>query len=67
MTHHSVMTSSLRCKKEIDKFCDFSSDTDYNSKADVFRDVNYPIINQCEPRHPKSVSDGYKVSASGAA
>ena len=33
MTHHAVMTSSLcfqNCK--IDKFGDFSSDIDYNSK-----------------------------------
>ena len=35
MTQHSVMTSSLRIK--IDKFCDFSSYIDYNSKTDVFR------------------------------
>ena len=31
MTHHSVMTSSLHI--EIDKFDDFSSDFDYNSKT----------------------------------
>ena len=35
MTHHSVMTSSLRIKKrKIVKFYDFSSDFDYNSKLD---------------------------------
>ena len=33
------------------KNCDFSSDIDYNSKTDVFRDVIYLIINQCESRH----------------
>ena len=34
MTHHSVMTSSLRIKNfEIDKFDDFSSDFDYSSKT----------------------------------
>ena len=33
MTPHSVMTSSLRIK--IDKFGDFSSDIDYNSKTDA--------------------------------
>ena len=40
MTHHSVMTSSLRIKFfKIDKFGDFSCDIDYNSRTDVFRDV----------------------------
>ena len=49
MTHHSVMTTSLRIKNfKIDKFCDFSSDIDYKSKTDVFKDVSYLIINQCE-------------------
>ena len=44
MTHHSVMTSSLRIKiSKIDKFGDFSSDIDYSSKTDVFRDVIYHI------------------------
>ena len=57
-THHGIMTSSLRIKNLlIDEFCDFSSDIDYNSKTDVFRDV---IINQCEPRRPKGASDGLK-------
>ena len=50
MTHHSVITSSLCIKNgKIDKFCDFSSDIDYNSKTDVFRDVISLIINQCKP------------------
>ena len=40
MTHHSVMTSSLRIKiQKIDKFGDFSSDIDFNTKMDIFRDV----------------------------
>ena len=40
MTHHSVMTSSLLIKiSKIDNFGDFSCDIDYNSRADVFRDV----------------------------
>ena len=40
MTHHSVMTSSLRIKiLEFDKFGDFSYDIDYKSRTDVFRDV----------------------------
>ena len=43
MTHHSVMTSSLRIKNvKIDKFGDFSCDIDYSSRTDVFRDV-FPI------------------------
>ena len=47
MTHHSVMTSSLRIKIfKIDKLSDFSCDIDYNSRADVFRDVISLIIDQ---------------------
>ena len=43
ITHHSVMTSSLHIKIfKIDKFGDYSSDIDYNSKTDVFRDVIPP-------------------------
>ena len=58
MTHHSVMTSSLRIKKNLkfDKFGDFSSDIDFNSRIDVFRDVIYLIINQCDPRRPKGAA-----------
>ena len=48
MTHHFVMTPSLLFKiLKIDNFDDFSSDIDYNSSADVFRDVISLIINQC--------------------
>ena len=54
-------------KKTTDKFDDFSSDIDYNSRTDVFRDVISFIINQCEPRRPKGASGGHKVSASRAA
>ena len=47
MTHRSVMTSLLRIKiLKIDKFDYFSSDIDYNSKTDIFRDVIHHIINQ---------------------
>ena len=47
MTHHSVMTSSLRINIFIiDKFGDFSCDIDYNSRTDVFRDIISHIINQ---------------------
>ena len=54
MTHHFVMTSSLRIKiLKIDKFCDFSCDIDYNSRTDVFRDVISLIINQCDSGRPK--------------
>ena len=62
------MTSSLRIKHlKIDKFGDFSSDIDYNSKTDVFRDVIYLMIDQCKPRFRKGASGGHKVSVSRAA
>ena len=68
MTHHSVMTSSLRIKiSKFDKFGDFSSDIDFNSRIVVFRDAIYLIINQCDPRRPKGASGGHFVSASRAA
>ena len=53
MTHHSVMTSSLRNKfLKIDKFSDFSCEIDYTCsiKTDVFRDIIYLINNQCNLR-----------------
>ena len=54
ITHRSVMTSSLRIKIfKFDKFGDFSSDIDYNSRTDVFRDVVFLIINQFDPRRQK--------------
>ena len=68
MTHHFVMTSSLRIKNfKIDKFGDFSSEIDYHSRIDVFRDAISLIINKCSPRRPKGASGGHKVSASRAA
>ena len=68
MTHHFVMTSSLRIKNfKMDKFGDFSSDIDYNSRTDIFRDAISLIINQCDPRRPKEASGGHFVSASLAA
>ena len=45
MTHHSVGDVTIKNLK-IDKFSDFSSDIDYNSKTGVLRDVIYFIINQ---------------------
>ena len=67
MTHHSVMTSSLRIKiLKIDKFGDFYCDIDYNSRTDVFRDVISHIINQCDPRRQQGASGGHKVSTSRA-
>ena len=67
MTHHFVMTSSLLIKiLKIDKFGDFSSDIDYNSRTDLFREVISLIINQCDSRRPKGASGGHKVSASRA-
>ena len=48
MTHHSVMTSSLRIKNfKIDKFGDISSEIGFNTKMDIFRDVISLTINQC--------------------
>ena len=68
MTHRSVMTSSLRIKNlKTDKFYDFSSDFDHNSKMHIFRDVISLIIIQHKPRRPKRASGGHKVSASRAA
>ena len=68
MTHLFVMTSSLRIKNfKIDKFGDFSSEIDFNTKMDIFRDVISIIINQCDLRRPKGASGGHKVSASRAA
>ena len=68
MTHHFVMTSSLRIKNfKIDKFGDFSSEIGFNTKMDIFRDVISLIINQCDSRRPKGASGGHKVSASRAA
>ena len=68
MSHHFVMTSSLRIKNfKIDKFGDFLSDIDYNSRTDIFRDAISLIINQCDPRRPKGAFGGHKVSASRAA
>ena len=53
MTHHSVVTSSLRIKiLKIDKFVDFSSEIDINyniTNTDIFSDVISLIINQCDP------------------
>ena len=68
MTHHFVMTSSLLIKiLKIDKYGDFSCDIDYDSRTDVFRDVIYLIINQCNLRRPQGASGGHKVSASRTA
>ena len=68
MAHHFVMTSSLRIKNfKIDKFGDFSSDLEYRSRTDIFRDTFSLIINQCDPKQPKGASGGNKVSAIPAA
>ena len=65
LTHNSAITSALHSKiLKIDKFGNFSSEIDYNSRTDVFRDVISLIINQCDPRRPKGASGGHKVSAS---
>ena len=68
MTHHSVMTLSLRIKNFIiDKFGDFSSDIDFKTKMDIFGVYISLIINQCHPRRSKGASGGHEVSASCAA
>ena len=67
MTHHSVMTSSLSINiLKTDKYFDFSSDIDFNSKTDIFRDVSSLIINHCDPRRPKGVSASRAAQASEA-
>ena len=64
MTHHLVMTSSLRIKNlKFDKFGDFSSDIDFKTKMDIFRDDISLIINQCHLQ----ATEGHKVTASRAA
>ena len=42
--------------KNDDKFDYLSSDIVYNSKTDVFRDVNYLIINEYEPRRKRMIN-----------
>ena len=57
LTYHSVMTSSLLIKNlQIFTFDDFSSDIDFNTKADIFRDVISLVFNQCKPKRPKCSS-----------
>ena len=65
LTHHFVIKSSLRFKiLKIDKLGDFSCDSDYSSRTDVFRDVISLRNNQCDPRRPQGASGGHKMSAS---
>ena len=67
MTNHFVMTSSFRINNfKIDKFGDFSSDIDYHSRTDIFRDAISLIMNQCDPRRQKGASGGHFMSAGGA-
>ena len=54
MTHHFVITSSLLIKiLKIDKFGDFSSDIDFKTKMDKFRDEISLTINQFHPQATK--------------
>ena len=47
MTHHFAMTSLLRIKiLKMDKFGVFSSDIDFKTKIDIFRDDISRLINQ---------------------
>ena len=64
MTHHSIMTSSLRFKiLKIDKFGNSSCDIDYNSSTDVFRDAISHIINQWSAQAPKGRHAAYASEA----
>ena len=64
ITHHSVMTLSLRIKiKKIDKFGDFSCDFDHNRRTYIFSDVFSFIIDHCDPWRLKGASGLHKVSA----
>ena len=48
MTHHFAMTSLLLIQiLEIDKFGVFSSDIDFKTKMDTFRDDISLLLNQC--------------------
>ena len=48
MTHHFAMMLSLLIKiLKIDKFGVFSSDIDFKTKMDIFRDDISLLINQC--------------------
>ena len=68
MTHHFAMTSSLLIKiLKIDKFCVFSSDIDFKTKMDIFRDDKSRLINQCHLQATEGASGGHEVSASHAA
>ena len=62
MTHHFVMTSSLLIKKfKIDKFGHFSSDIDFKTKMDIFRDDISLIINQS---HLQSIEESLRRTRS---
>ena len=68
MTHHSVITSSLLIKIfKIDNLGNLLCDIDYDGRTDVFRDVIFLIINQCDSRSLKGASGGHKVSVSRTA
>ena len=66
MTHHFVTTSSLRIQIFlIDKFYDFSSDIDFNTKIDICRDVISLIIKYSRlslTRTPRDRGDLYSLS-----
>ena len=67
MTHHSVMTSSLLIKiLKIDNFAVFSSDFDFKTKMDIFRDDISLIINQCHLQRTQSVSQPRTASKRSA-
>ena len=54
MAHHFVMTSLLLIIiLKFDKFGDFSSDFDFKTKMDIFRDDISRLINQCHLQAPE--------------
>ena len=67
MTHHFAMTSSLLIKiLKIDKFGVFSSDIDFKTKMDIFKDDISRLINQCHLQATEGVSASRAAQASEA-
>ena len=64
MTHHLVVTLSLRIKKIIlTNFVIFRV-VSITLKNDIFSDIIYPMINQCVSTRSKGASCGHEVFAS---
>ena len=67
MTHHSVMTSSLRKNFKIDKFADFSSEIGLTLRWTYLEMLSPLQLTNVTSRRPKGASGGHEVSASRAA